>query len=413
MAQNMPPRPPAKRPAGASNNNQPDVGVPMQPSVYSAAQVAAPNLFTPHVQEAAQKLLDYIGDDECSEVLLNGPNEVSRKIRGARYHCPDITFGDAATYHRVLNEVILPFTDTLERVDGKTVVLEGQLELQSPSGRPPMLARVHVIGPPGVTYAKVTIAKKPRYDLTLDDLAANGSLTPDAAEFLKASARGRKTMVVSGPTGSGKTTTLQALTHCFDINDRVVVIEETPELRLPMGDVVYLRATLQKPGMNAAENYSLDFWVKQANRMRMDRVLVGETRGGEMADWLLAANSGAEGSATTVHANSPRRALDKILALASKNESAMSEMQLRREIAATIHLIIQVGLVDNRHVVTAIEEISGTVAAQTAQIQTNTIFEFDRGRRQLVAKGRPSDEFLASLAAHGIPVNQAWFRKVN
>jgi pilus assembly protein CpaF len=378
----------------------------------SPKPVVAPLLFSPEIQAAAQRLMDYIGDDECSEVLLNGPNEVSRKIRGARYHCPDVAFGDAETYHRVINEILLPFTDTTDRIDGVTVVMEGQLELEGLSGRAPMLARVHLIAPPGVQFAKVTIAKKPRYDLTLDDLASNGTLSVDGAEFLKASARGRKTIVVSGPTGAGKTTTLQAITHCFDANDRVVVIEETPELRLPLGDVVYLRATLQRPGMETSQIYTLDFWTKQANRMRMDRVIVGETRGGEMADWLIAANSGADGSATTVHANSPRRALDKILALATKSETATSEAQLRREIAATVALIVQVGLVENRHMVLAIEEISETIAQATGQIQTNTIFEYDRTLNKMVPRGRPSDEYIASLAAVGVPVNPEWFRQV-
>lgn len=383
----------------------------VKPTVFTPVAARAPELFAPDVQRAVQRLLDYIGDDECSEVLLNGPNEVSRKIRGARYHCPDVTFGDAETYHRVLNEVVLPYTDTVDRIDGQTVVLEGQLELPGDAGQSPMLARLHLIAPPGVQFAKVTIAKKPRYDLTLDDLALNGTLSPAAAEFVKAAARGRKTIVVSGPTGSGKTTTLQAITHCFDANDRVVVIEETPELRLPLGDVVYLRATLQRPGMDPSQIYTLDFWTKQANRMRMDRVIVGEVRGGEMADWLLAANSGAEGSATTVHANSPRRALDKILALATKSETATSEAQLRREIATTVGLIVQVGLVDNRHVVTAVEEISDTVAQSTGQIQTNTIFELDRARNVMVPRSRPSDDFIQSLAMHGVPVDPDWFRQ--
>lgn len=366
---------------------------------------------SPAVAHAAQALLDCIGDDESSEVLMNGPNEISRKVRGARYHVPEIAFGNTETYHQVINEVVLPYTDTADRIDGKTVVIEGQLELKT-DGRPPMLARVHIIAPPGVHHAKVTIAKKPRFDLTLDDLSANGTLSADEAAFLKAAARGRRTIVVSGPTGAGKTTFLQAITHSFDANDRVVVIEETPELRLPLGDVVYLRATLERPGMDEANIFNLEFWTKQANRMRMDRVIVGETRGGEMADWLLAANSGAEGSATTVHANSPRRALDKILALATKSDSAPSEYQLRREIAVTIDLIVQINLVDGRHLITAIEEVSDTIAQATGQIQTNTIFAFDKTRGQHVAKARPSEELIAALAQHGVPVDNNWFRQV-
>jgi pilus assembly protein CpaF len=403
MSTQLPPPPPERRTDVPSD-------IPAGTVFSSPLPVQAPQLFAPDIQDSVQALLNYIGDDECSEVLLNGPNEISRKVRGARYHCPDVSFKDAATYHRVINEVILPMTDTRDRIDGSTVVIEGQLELVSPAGKPPMLARLHMIAPPGVQFAKITIAKKPRYDLTLDDLAANGTLSFESADFLKAAARGRKTIVVSGPTGAGKTTTLQAITHCFDVNDRVVVIEETPELRLPLGDVVYLRATLQRPGMDPSQVFSLDFWTKQANRMRMDRVVVGETRGGEMSDWLLAANSGAEGSATTVHANTPRRALDKMLALATKSETATSEAQLRREIASTVSLIVQCGLIDNRHVITAIEEISETISSATGQIQTNTLFEWDRTLNRMVPRNRPSDDFIASLAQQGIPVNQSWFQ---
>jgi pilus assembly protein CpaF len=403
MSTQLPPPPPERRTDVPSD-------IPAGTVFSSPLPVQAPQLFASDIQDSVQALLNYIGDDECSEVLLNGPNEISRKVRGARYHCPDVSFKDAATYHRVINEVILPMTDTRDRIDGSTVVIEGQLELVSPAGKPPMLARLHMIAPPGVQFAKITIAKKPRYDLTLDDLASNGTLSFESADFLKAAARGRKTIVVSGPTGAGKTTTLQAITHCFDVNDRVVVIEETPELRLPLGDVVYLRATLQRPGMDPSQVFSLDFWTKQANRMRMDRVVVGETRGGEMSDWLLAANSGAEGSATTVHANTPRRALDKMLALATKSETATSEAQLRREIASTVSLIVQCGLIDNRHVITAIEEISDTISSATGQIQTNTLFEWDRALNRMVPRNRPSDDFIASLTQQGIPVNQSWFQ---
>lgn len=367
-------------------------------------------LFPPNIQASAQALLDFIGDDECSEVLLNGPNECSRKIRGARYHCPEVIFNNNQYYHDVINEVILGYCDTANRIDGKTVLIEGQMELPSPSGRQSMVARVHIIAPPGVPCAKVTIAKKPRADLTLDDMALSGTMTREMADFLKAVARGRATFVVSGPTGAGKSTLLQAMSHFFDQNDRIIVIEETPELRLPLGDVVYLKATLERPGMDPKDIYTLEFWAKQANRMRMDRVIVGETRGGEMAEWLVAANSGAEGSATTVHAESPRRTLDKMLALASRGVGAMSEDQLRREIAATVDIIVQITLIDGRHVVTGIEEVVNTITQQTGQIQTNPLFSYDRARGVHVVKGRPSDEFIAQLGNRGVPLNAAWFR---
>lgn len=391
---------------------------PSQVEEYSAGQMLGTSdsssptsvIYPPDIQAAAQALLDFIGDDECSEVLLNGPNECSRKIRGARYHCPEVMFGDSETYHDVLNRIILGYCDARDRIDGKTVLIEGQMELESPSGRAPMIARVHIIAPPGVNHAKVTIAKKPRTDLTIDDMIQTGTMTREMGEFLKAVARGRATFAVSGPTGAGKSTLLQAMSHYFDQNDRVVVIEETPELRLPLGDVVYLKATMERPGMDAKEVYTLEFWTKQANRMRMDRVIVGETRGAEMSEWLIAANSGAEGSATTIHADSPRRCLSKMLALASKAPGSTSEAQLQREIAATVDIIVQISLIDGRHVVTGIEEVVNTVTQQTGQILSNPLFTYDRGRGVHIVKGRPSDEFIARLANRGVPLNAAWFR---
>jgi Flp pilus assembly CpaF family ATPase len=396
----------------------PESAIPEEPEDYStgaflgAGNSANPTsvVYPPDIQAAAQALLDFIGDDECSEVLLNGPNECSRKIRGARYHCPEVMFGDKEIYHDVLNRIILGYCDAHDRIDGKTVLIEGQMELQSPSGRAPMIARVHIIAPPGVNHAKVTIAKKPRTDLTVDDMIQTGTMTREMGEFLKAVARGRATFAVSGPTGAGKSTLLQAMSHYFDQNDRVVVIEETPELRLPLGDVVYLKATMERPGMESRDVYTLEFWTKQANRMRMDRVIVGETRGAEMSEWLIAANSGAEGSATTIHADSPRRCLSKMLALASKAPGSTSEAQLQREIAATVDIIVQISLIDGRHVVTGIEEVVNTVTQQTGQILSNPLFTYDRGRGVHVVKGRPSDEFIARLANRGVPLNAAWFR---
>lgn len=414
MTDSLPPLPNFRHRNGSSGSP----AVPIEtdntiPPVQMKKAKASPviNSYPPHMQAIIDELLGYISDDECTEVLMNGYKDISRKVRGIRYHCSNLDFKDAQTYHNIINDILLPFTDTVERIDGNNAVLEGQLSLPSEDKySSPTLARVHIVAPPGVREAKVTIAKKSREDLNLDDLVQNGSLSQNSAEFLKAIARGRQTFVVAGPTGAGKTTTLQAITHYFDENDRVVVIEETPELKLPLGDVVYLRATLQKPGMDPSQIYTLEFWAKQANRMRMDRVIVGETRGGEMADWLLAANSGAEGSATTVHANSPRRALDKILGLATKGEKTTSEGQLRREIASTISIIVQCGLVDHKHVIIAIEEISATVSQASGQIQTNTIFEYDKEIGRMVAKGRPSDELLRSLTYAGVEANSSWFQ---
>jgi pilus assembly protein CpaF len=361
-------------------------------------------------RRAAMALLELIGDDESSEVILNGPNEVMCKVAGARYHVEEIKFEDAATYHQVLNEYLLAYTDTADRIDGVNMLVEGQMELPSDHpGRPPMLARVHILCPPLVAFAKVTLAKKARLDFTLDRLAGSGAMTLNMAEWLKAVALGRITIVVSGPTGAGKSTILQALTHHFDQNDRVILIEDTPELRLPIADTVYLCSTSLKPGAKPEDVVSTEWLVKAANRMRMDRIILGEVRGAEMAEWLIAANSGAEGSATTVHADNPRRALDKMLALATKSPTSGSESTLRREIAATVQLVIQAGLVDGRHRITHIEEISNQVRHETGVIASTTLFEFDRSVGRHVVRHRPSDDLMNLLRQRGISVNPSWF----
>jgi pilus assembly protein CpaF len=361
-------------------------------------------------RRSVMALLELIGDDESSEVILNGPNEVMCKVAGARYHVEEIKFEDAATYHQVLNEYVLAYTDTADRIDGVNMLVEGQMELPSGHpGMPPMLARVHILCPPLVAFAKVTLAKKARTDFTLDRLAETGAMTLNMAEWLKAVALGRITIVVSGPTGAGKSTILQAMTHHFDQNDRVILIEDTPELRLPIADTVYLCSTSLKPGAKPEDVVSTEWLVKAANRMRMDRIIVGEVRGAEMAEWLIAANSGAEGSATTIHADNPRRALDKMLALATKSPTSGSESTLRREIAATVQLVVQAGLVDGRHRITHMEEISNQIRHETGVIASTTLFEFDRSLGRHVVRHRPSDDLMNLLRQRGVSGNPSWF----
>ena len=365
---------------------------------------------TPQQEASAHALMEVLMSDESSEVIINGPNEVLQKKKGTRYHESNIQFGDEQTYHKVLNEVVLSYVDTSDRIDGVNILVEGQMELPSgQSGVPPTLARVHVLAPPLVQFAKVTIAKKARYEFDLDAIQRSGAMTAAMAELLKAVSRARLTFVASGPTGAGKTTLLQAMSHNFDQTDRIVIIEDTPELRLPLADTVYLTSTSAKPGLNPDDVVTTEWLVKAANRMRMDRIIVGECRGAEMAEWLIAANSGAEGSATTVHADTPRRALDKILGLATKSPTSGSETTLRREIAATVDIVVQAGLIDGKHVITHIEEVSKTVT-NSGLIATTTLFEYNRARGLHEVKARPSEDLVNLLRQRQVPLNMNMFR---
>ncbi len=364
---------------------------------------------SPEAQLAGSQLLGIINEDTSTEVLCNGPQDILVKQEGARYAVA-IEFASAEEYHQVLNEYVLRYVDTPLTIDGSNIVIEGQLELPSSTPDvPPMLARVHMLCPPLVKHAKVTIAKKARTELTLDAMVASKSMTQAMANALTAFGYGRLTHVISGVSGAGKTTLAQALTHTFDTNDRIVVVEDTPELRLPLGDCVYLPATPPRPGLRPEDEISVEFLVKAANRMRMNRVVVGELRGAEAAEFLVAANSGAEGSLTTIHADSPRRALDKLLSLATKSPTAASEQTLVREIAQSVDIVVQASIIDGRHVVTAIEEITRTVN-QSGLITSQPLFTYDRATGQHRAAGRPSDDLLNTLAQRGVTVDMSWFR---
>lgn len=364
-----------------------------------------------HVREAAEAFLQLIADDQSSEVLANGPNEIIAKSRGQRFHLPKIQFGDVDAYHHVINTYLLPYTDTADRVDGKTVLIEGQLTMPSgEQGVPPMLARVHILAPPMVEAAKITIAKKERYELSLDEMQQKGSMTEAMAHTLKAFSRGKLCIVVSGVSGAGKTTLLQAMAHFWDNNDRVICVEDTPELTLPLADVVYLTASTRRPGDDIAKLVTLEFCVQAANRMRPSRIIVGEVRGGEMAEWLVAANSGADGSMVTIHADNSRRALDKMLTLASKNPTSGTESTLRKEIANTVQIIVQAALIENgRHVITEITEVS-TVVSEKGVTGLTPLFEYDRSRGRHVALNPPSDNLRRTLAERGVPLDLALFR---
>jgi pilus assembly protein CpaF len=365
-------------------------------------------------KENAQRLLALISNDESSEVLLNGPHEIMYKVNGQRFYDRTINFADIEEYHTVINTLILYDTDTSERIGDDLFLIEGQLELpdyEDPNA-PSLHARVHVLAPPVVKAAKVTIAKKAKKQFQVEDLAQRGAMNAPMVGFLKALGRGRATIVFSGLSGSGKTTLLEAMSYNFDENDRVIVVEDTAELRLPLADVVPLLATSRKPGQDMSAIVTLEWLVAQANRMRPDRIIVGEIRGGEIAEFLSAANSGADGSMTTVHASSPRQTIDKMLSLAMKSSTAKNESSVLRDISSTVQIIVQMGLIDGKHVITQIEEVSDTVLKNGSGIGTAPIFQYDRNTGRFLSVGRPSDRLLSFLAQRGVNVDNSWFARI-
>lgn len=373
--------------------------------------------FAPEDFEAARNLLALLNDTTSTEVLMNGPTSIMFKRQGQRIHADNITFSTVEAYHQFIDEVILEYTDTKDRIGSSShdsYLIEGQLTLPNfeDEEQPPLLARVHILAPPVVSEAKVTVAKKSRNVLTLEQMVEHNSLSQQMAQFLVALARGRVTTVFSGLSGSGKTTLLESLSYYFDANDRIIVVEDTPELRLPQTDVVYLHSTPVKPGSDPTKAVSLEWLVASTNRMRPDRIIVGEVRGGEMGEFLIAANSGADGSMTTMHASSPKLTLDKMISLTMKSGTAKSETSVARDIASTVQIIVQMALIEGRHIITHIEEVTRVIRKETGGIVTQTLFSYDRDRDVFVPQQRPTSELASFLAQRGVEIDNTWFRGI-
>lgn len=354
------------------------------------------------VKSSLNRLFEYITDDTSTEITMSSPNFLGFKRGGQRYVDDTVNFGDTETYHKVLNDFIMPLLSSYGRIGETTHRIEGQLFLRGTNGEPPTVARVHIIAPPVVKNAVMTIAKKAKSQYNIDELSAGGSMSPEMADFFKKIAKGRATIIISGVSGSGKTTLLEAMSNEFDVSDRVILIEDTPELNLRVSDLVKLESYEPKPGEDPNSAITLEWLVKQTNRMRPDRIILGEIRGGEMAEFLTAANSGADGSITTLHAQTPQQAIQKMVSLAQK-DSDRSEAALLKDIASSVHIIIQTSLVDGQHKVSQVEEVSKVVGSGGA-IQTSTLFKYDSNEQRFIKDSRPSDELVKFLRNRGVDV---------
>jgi pilus assembly protein CpaF len=365
-------------------------------------------------RDTVMKLLAKLGEDGISEILMNGKDKIFLKKEGQRFYLNDITFPTTEIYHDVINEILLPLSRTKAKIGSSPNLIEGRFEMTDPLDRSnKIFARIHIIAPPAVKEAKVTIAKKARYTMTLDKLRQSGSMSPAMAEFLKAISKARVNTVFSGLSGSGKTTLIETMSQHFDSSDRVIVVEETPELTLHMEDVVYLPARSYRPGDMPEDMVTVEWLAAQANRMRPDRIIIGEIRGIESEQFIHAANSGADGSMTTIHASSPRQALDKMTSFILKaGGDGRSELAALRDIASTVQIIIQTGIIDGKHYITGIEEVSRTIRKEGGSIASASLFEYDREKNLFTAVNRPSEELVSYMKTRGVPVDFRLFQNL-
>jgi pilus assembly protein CpaF len=287
-----------------------------------------------------------IDDDTVSEVMVNAPEEVYFERDGVIYRSP-LKFRDNDHVMRIIERIVAPLG---RRVDESMPYVDARL----PDG-----SRVNVIIPPlSPRSPTMTIRKFRREKFKIPDLIANGTLTNEVAEFLRACVRQRLNIVISGGTGTGKTTLLNALSAYVPDTERIITIEDPIEMKLQQSHVIALEA--RPPNIEGRNEVTQRDLVRNALRMRPDRILIGEVRGAESFDMLQAMNTGHEGSLTTIHANSPRDAIIRIENMVMMAGFDLPIRAIREQIVAALQIVIQLSRSsDGRRRVTQVTEITG------------------------------------------------------
>ncbi len=295
--------------------------------------------------DAIRPLLD---DDTVNDILINGANNVFVERNGLLEKTDIIFPGD----HEVLHMAHKIVAGVGRKIDKKRPLVDARLADGS---------RVNIIAPPlAVDGTTISIRKFSKKKITLDVMAEQHNVSVAVSEFLKIAAHCRLNIIISGGTGSGKTTLLNAISRYIDNRERVVTIEDAAELQLQQPHVVRLETRPFHVGMKAGEEVSMRDLVKNALRMRPDRILVGEVRGPEAFDMMQAMNTGHEGSLTTVHANHPRDALSRLENMISMADLQIPIKSLRYQVASALHLIVQISRMrDGYRRVTYISEVVG------------------------------------------------------
>lgn len=352
---------------------------------------------------AWNQALNLLLDDSISEVESNGPNQFFVKSNGERLHLAGIQLNSDEEYANSIELGLVPHIVSWSDFDPTGYLYEGPIRYNA--GGRTIRGRCHIVLPPAADSPQVTIAKKSTALATLDAIAAKGSMATEMLAFIRASAQADATIVLSGGTGAGKTTFLEAFTKELHIGTRIGVAEDTPELVLVQPNTSYLHSVPWRPGMDEKDVASLSWVVAQFNRMRTDKLIIGETRGKEFADFLVAANSGMDGSLTTIHANDPIRALEKMANFALKGNPNQPMRSVNTDIANSIDLIIQLAYFkgDSRYRVTAIQEITNTISNnESASITTNRLYTYRPEDDTWVKESNPTDALRRKYAQNDV-----------
>jgi pilus assembly protein CpaF len=286
----------------------------------------------------------YLADDTVTEVMVNGAEHVFVE-RGGKIERTPSRFVDDAHLMRIIEKIV---SQVGRRVDESSPMVDARL----PDG-----SRVNAIIPPlALTGPTLTIRKFSRDPYTINDLITFGTLSPRAAQFLGACVKGKLNVLIAGGTGTGKTTTLNAVSSFIPGDERIVTIEDAAELQLHQRHVLRLEA--RPKNIEGEGEVAIRELVRNSLRMRPDRIIVGEVRGPETLDMLQAMNTGHEGSLTTIHANTPRDALSRLETLVLTAGVELPHRAIREQISSAFDLLVQIQrLVDGSRRITHITEV--------------------------------------------------------
>jgi pilus assembly protein CpaF len=339
-------------------------------------------------------------DPTVSDILINTHEQVYVERFGQLELTP-VRFKDEPHLLRILNKIVAAVG---RRVDESQPMVDARLEDGS---------RVNaIIGPLAVDGPLISIRKFSKKPFSMEKLVEIGSLRPAIAEVLAAAVKGRISLIVSGGTGSGKTTMLNALSNHISHKERLVTIEDAAELQLQQPHIGRLET--RPPNIEGNGEIRQRELVKNALRMRPDRIILGEVRGEEAFDMLQAMNTGHEGSMATIHANNPRDAIARLENMVGMAGFNMSETSLRSQIASAVGMIVQLSrLSDGSRRLTSVAEITGI---EGSVLQMQEIFTFERRQTdedgKIHGEYRPTGvrpKFLDELKAHGLKIPSEYF----
>jgi pilus assembly protein CpaF len=340
-------------------------------------------------------------DEAITEILVNGPSEVFIEKKG-KLQKADVTFKNEEHVRHIIDRVVAPLG---RRIDESSPMVDARL----PDG-----SRVNAVIPPiSLNGTLISIRKFKKTPFEMEDLMSYNTFTNEMAFFLESIVKAKMNILVSGGTGSGKTTLLNAMAKSIPVKERVITIEDSAELRLNRSSVVGLEA--RPPNVEGTGEVSIRQLVKNALRMRPDRIIVGEVRGSEAFDMLQAMNTGHEGSITTVHANSPSDAISRVEGMVVMAGMDLPTHIIREYIVGALDFIVQAERLSDG--TRKIMNISEVYVNDHNQIEVQDIFTFERTgldkNGEVVGEFKPTGivpRCLHRLKIHGIEMNEALFQ---